>query len=193
MNWETIMTLGDSITIGARSVLGYPEYCGDFLASKTAKNWNVVNHAVSGYTSIDLCRSVTQNFVNLQSFKPEVITILVGTNDLKKNISLEDFQIAYKQLIIKSRLIIRNSNIILLQIPELMQGVMLPYSISMNQNLKKYNDIIEDLASQMGIMTEKFDAKPEHFYDGVHLNDSGCKIWGEQLGNFVLNHRFLNE
>lgn len=41
MNWETLLCMGDSITIGSRSYLGYPEYAGHYLSTETNKKWNV--------------------------------------------------------------------------------------------------------------------------------------------------------
>ncbi len=65
MNWETLMCFGDSITIGARSYCGYPEYTGFSLQKELGNYWNVINHAISGHTAIDLNRYITVNFHNL--------------------------------------------------------------------------------------------------------------------------------
>ncbi|NQV02922.1 MAG: hypothetical protein HQ542_09770 [Bacteroidia bacterium] len=53
MNWETLISFGDSITIGARSYLGYPEICGDLLENILNKDWHVINHARNGFTTIN--------------------------------------------------------------------------------------------------------------------------------------------
>ena len=114
MNWETLLSFGDSITIGSRSYLGYPEYCGEYLINKTRKNWNVINHAISGFTVIDLTRSIDKEFANLKNTKPEIATVLIGTNDLIINNPTNLFKIAYEQLAIKLQLIVGNNNIILI-------------------------------------------------------------------------------
>ena len=189
MNWETIICLGDSITIGARSLLGYPEYCGDELSKLTNKHWNAVNHATSGYKTIDLCRCVAKNFASLKMFKPEIITIMIGTNDLKSKTSVADFKIAYDQLIIKSRLIIGNNDIMLIKIPPLIEGVMLPYKMSMNKMILDFNKMIEDIAEREGFTITEFDSIPGDFYDGVHLNDAGSKKWGEILAQNIIKSR----
>ncbi len=46
MNWETLMCFGDSITIGARSYCGYPEYAGNYLEKELGNKWNIINHAI---------------------------------------------------------------------------------------------------------------------------------------------------
>ena len=184
------MCLGDSITIGSRSAIGYPEYCADELSSVTNKYWNVVNHAVAGYKTIDLCRSVSNNFAHLSQFKPEIISIMVGTNDLKSRTSLHDFKISYQQLLIKARLLVGNSNVLLILIPPLMEGVMLPYKVDMNQLAQDYNEVISHFAEEMGFSLFSFEAKNEHFYDGVHLNNEGSKEWGKQLAGEILQGRY---
>ena len=85
MNWQTILFLGDSITIGSRSYLGYPEIVGSILSNKLKNSWNVINHATSGFTAIDLARSIDLSMTNYISLKPGLITILVGTNDVKSS------------------------------------------------------------------------------------------------------------
>ena len=189
MNWETLICLGDSITIGARSYLSYPDYCGSKLKEATSKYWNVVNHAKSGMTTIELVRSITDNFNNLISHQPNVITILIGTNDLKSDTPSSDFEIAYTQVIVKAKLILRTQNIILFEIPELQKGIMLPYNISMNQKVLEFNKIIQQLGKEHKLMVKKFAADQTDFYDGVHLNETGSKNWGTQLADIILQLR----
>lgn len=189
MNWETILCLGDSITIGARSYLGYPEYCGQYLSQKTSKKWNVINHSVSGYTTIDLVRSIDKDIAHLKAYKPELIIVLIGTNDLKSNTTPENFKIAYEQLITKAQLISGSKNIVLLSIPKLLDGVMLPYKIDMNKMINTYNEIIRDLAKQDNLISFAIEPTADEFYDGVHLNDLGSKVWGEKLAEMILKLR----
>ena len=189
MNWETLLCVGDSITIGSRSYLGYPEYCGGFLSDETKKNWNVLNHAVAGYTTIDLVRSVDRSYNHLKSAKPDIATILIGTNDLKSSTSLKLFKLTYDQLVVKMRLLVGNKNLVLVAIPRLMNDVMLPYNIGMNAMVDQYNSIIREIAQEHGLkyLELKFDAT--YFYDGVHLNEQGSEQIGLQLSDFILGLR----
>lgn len=193
MNWETIMCFGDSITIGSRSMLAYPEYCGYFLSKSTNKKWNVINHAKAGYKTIDLARSINENFFNLKNCNPEIATIMIGTNDLKSNSSIEDFKIAYNQVLIKVRLIVGNSNIILFKIPTLVEGVMLPYKIEMNERMKEFNDYIQSVGDKEGLLVEEFIVNPDDFYDGVHLNATGSRNWGKQIAKLITGMRYSAE
>lgn len=186
MNWETLLCVGDSITIGSRSYLGYPEYCGGFLSDETKKKWNVLNHAVAGYTTIDLVRSIDRNYNHLKSAKPDIATVMIGTNDLKSNTSLKLFKLSYELLVVKMRLLIGNANIVLVAIPKLMNDVMLPYNIGMNTLVDQYNVIIREIANENGLRHMELSLDASCFYDGVHLNEEGSEHIGKQLSDFVL-------
>ena len=189
MNWETILCLGDSITIGARSYLGFPEYCAALLESETQKNWNVINLSKSGMTTIELHRYLDFVGFSFSSCKPEVINILIGTNDLKSSTSLEDFEIAYRALVVKVRATHPNAFLILNEIPYLLPGVMLPYKTSMNDRVSDFNKIINDIAQTIGVEVLKFQFENSHMFDGVHLNSKGSKHIGETLARKILSIR----
>jgi len=189
MNWETIMSFGDSITFGARSYLGYPEICGHLLEKFLHKDWHVINHASNGFTAIDLVRSITPQIANYQSYYPSVITVMIGTNDIKTNVSAENFQIAYKQLLVKLKLISVGNNIILLKLPRFTQKVFYPYTFSMNEKVTLFNDIIETLAKENEVRTFEFHFEDKDFYDGVHLNEKGSLSAAIQLSEFILKDK----
>jgi len=185
MNWETLMCFGDSITIGARSYCGYPEYAGHELETALGNKWNVINHAVSGYTAMDLARSITPAFSNLKEFAPGIISILIGTNDVKKNTAPPDFRIAYEQVVLKARLLAPNGNVVLLRIPNFPQNVAYPYNYGMNTTVDKFNEIIGEIATAAGLRMMDLQLSEADLYDGVHLNAEGSRQAGRQLATFI--------
>jgi lysophospholipase L1-like esterase len=189
MNWETLLSLGDSITIGSRSYLGYPEYCGHFLKKETNKDWNIINCAIAGFTSIDLARYMDKNWTNLKQTEPSIVSIMIGTNDIKFETSVEDFEIAYSQIVLKANLLVRSKNIILTKIPLLQNGVMLPYTIKMNYLIKNYNEIILEIAREKSLIILEMPESEKLFYDGVHLNSEGSKVWGKNLCDKIIGLR----
>lgn len=193
MNWETILCLGDSITIGSRSYLGYPEYCAASLSKKTSKSWNVVNCAVAGFTIIDLVRHIDRNWSNIREQGPLIASIMIGTNDLKSNTPTREFEIAYTLLILKTKLLIGSHHIVLNKIPLLQKGVMLPYSLKMNKMAQAYNEIIQQLSKREGLMLNTMPESNDFFLDGVHLNELGSRIWGENLTDRILELRNVGE
>lgn len=193
MNWETLMCFGDSITIGARSYCGYPEYAGNYLEHLLKNKWNVINHAVSGYTAIDLARYISSNYSNLRIFEPSIVTVMIGTNDIKTGTSTDDFEIAYNQILIKAKLIAMKRNVVMIKIPYLPPGVMYPYNIGMNENISIFNSLLERIAEKNNLRIMEFRINSEDLFDGVHLNDSGSKNIGKQLAQFILADKGIQE
>lgn len=186
MNWETYIAFGDSITIGARTYLGYPELVGNQLSAHLSKQWNVINHSVSGLKAIELARYIDQHFMSLKEKRSSVSTILIGTNDIKENTTPEDFRIALDQVILKTKLLTLNGNVIVLAIPEFHKGIMYPYSIGMNKTITAFNNEIKKLAAAHGIRMLTIDHVQEDFTDGVHLNNNGLRTFSNQIARYIL-------
>ena len=187
MNWETLLCIGDSITIGARSYMGYPEYAGFELENVLSKRWNVVNKSVSGYKTIDICRMIDDDFSNLKMHTPSIITILSGTNDIKSKVCIEDFNIAYSQLVTKARLL--SPMVMLIKIPYFTKGIMYPYTFNMNDSIAEFNDIVVTLGNKNNLRVLDLDWQEEWFFDGVHLNDMGSKSVGKVLAEYILEDK----
>ncbi len=189
MNWETLLCLGDSITFGARSYFGYPEIAGNILEKKLSKAWNIINHSTNGFTTIDLIRSLNPVSTLYKAEFPSLITIMIGTNDIKNKTSLEDFKIAYAQIILKAKLMSVNNNIILFKIPHFTQKVFYPYHFEMNETVKLFNKAIEELASTNNLRTLQLKLDDDDFFDGVHFNQKGSQTAAKQLANFILKDK----
>jgi lysophospholipase L1-like esterase len=186
MNWETYIAFGDSITIGGRTYLGYPELVGNVLSNNLAKEWNVINHSVSGFKAIDLARYIDQHFLSLRETRPSVTSILIGTNDIKVQTRLEDFKIALDQIILKTKLLTLNGNVIILEIPKFHRGIAYPYSIGMNELIATYNAEILRMAMKHNIRALALDHQEDDFSDGVHLNCTGIETFSNQIAKYIL-------
>lgn len=191
MNWETLLCLGDSITFGARSYSGYPEMCGELLHAKLQKEWHVINHATNGFTTIDLVRSISPQMLTYKNLYPSLITVMIGTNDIKNNTSADDFITAYRQLIVKMKLMAVNNNILLLSIPRLSQKVFYPYNFSMNEKVNEFNQYIDRFAAEYRLRTLNVPFDDDDFYDGVHLNKEGSHKAASILCDYILKDKGL--
>jgi len=189
MNWETYTAFGDSITIGARTYLGYPELVGDSLSRHLSKQWNVINHSVSGFKAIDLARDIDRHFLSLKESRSSVSTILIGTNDIKEQTKPGDFRIALNQIILKTKLLTINSNVIILTIPQFHRGIVYPYSIGMNELICAFNSEIRLLARHHKIRMLDLDHTEGDFLDGVHLNGSGIENFSNQIAAYILKDK----
>ncbi|MCE9539548.1 MAG: SGNH/GDSL hydrolase family protein [Bacteroidetes bacterium] len=192
MNWETYIAFGDSITIGARTYLGYPELVGNKLSKALKKQWNVINHSVSGFKAIDLARYIDKHFSSLEKHKSSITSILIGTNDIKEKTSVEDFKIALNQIIIKTKLLTTNQNVIILTIPEFHKGIMYPYSIDMNQTISSFNKAISQLVNENGLRMLELNHSEIDFLDGVHLNRTGIENFADQISLYILKDKGVN-
>ncbi|MFT6981783.1 MAG: lysophospholipase L1-like esterase [Crocinitomicaceae bacterium] len=189
MNWETLLSFGDSITFGARSYFGYPEICGSTLEKKLSKSWNIINHSTNGFTTVDLIRSLNPCLQGYKSEHPSIITIMIGTNDIKNKTSLNVFIDAYKQIIVKARLMAVNDNIVLFKIPRFTKEVFYPYNFEMNSQVEAFNTAIEELAVQNGLRTIELELDDDDFFDGVHFSTKGSNSAAQQLANFILKDK----
>jgi len=189
MNWETILFIGDSITNGARSYLSFAEYAGDILEKSTGKSWNIMNFSSNGITVNELNKLVTQNFAALSSSDSSLVVVLIGTNDAKQHTNEKDFEIAYNQLLTKAKLLSQNKNVLVIKLPQFQKGVMLPYQLSMNDQIEKYNHIISELVKKHNAFFADIKCGPEHFFDGVHLNKEGALHFASGITELILSKR----
>ena len=192
MNWETYIAFGDSITIGARTYLGYPELVGNTLSIRLSKKWNVINHSVSGFKAIDLARYIDTHLSSLKEHKASVTSILIGTNDIKEKTDIEDFKIALNQIIIKSKLLTINKNVIIFAIPKFHKGIMYPYSIDMNETITGFNRVISQLAEEHEIRFVELNHTEKDFLDGVHLNRTGIETFANQISRYILRDKGID-
>lgn len=189
MNWETLLCIGDSITIGARSYIGFPEYLGHFLREASQTEWNVINQAISGYTCRDISRNISSHFTNIKNQNPSIATILIGTNDVKTNTPPDLFEMAYIQLITKVKLLIPGNTIFLIKIPNFTKGIKYPYTFQLNEQIPQYNDIITQLSKKYQLRLIELEMKEAHLFDGVHLNESGSRGVAQQISSIILQDK----
>jgi lysophospholipase L1-like esterase len=189
MNWETYIAFGDSITLGVRTYLGYPELVGNSLSTHLSKQWVVVNYSVSGFKAIDLSRHIDKHFSSLKEYKASVTTILIGTNDIKENTTIDEFKIAVNQIILKTKLLTTNNNVIIFSIPEFYRGIMYPYSIAMNETVDIFNAAVTELATLHKIRMLELKHTENDFLDGVHLNNFGINNFSNQISRFILKDK----
>ncbi|MCD4679330.1 MAG: SGNH/GDSL hydrolase family protein [Bacteroidales bacterium] len=189
MNWETYIAIGDSITKGARTYLGYPEKTAYLLKQELKKDWNVINISENGSKAIDIVRLFDKELANISFCNPGIATILIGTNDVKENTNPSEFKIAYNLLVLKVLLITQKNNVILIKIPKFPQGVMYPYNFKMNDTIDIFNSIIEEISIEFKIRLLQFELNQEGFFDGVHLNNQGINNSASQLLKFILRDK----
>jgi len=178
-----VACVGDSITHGAGASPGkdYPSQLQGLLGAQ----WQVKNFGVSGRTLLkkgDHPYWTEKAFKDAQAFNPDVVIIMLGTNDTKSWnwVHKDDFVADYKELIetfknlpAKPRVYICRANPIIepnrYQILETNMDVLLPE--------------IDQLATDEQVgeidMHAALTGKPETEKDGVHPNEEGARIMAQ--------------
>lgn len=177
------VALGDSLTegVGATSYSNtYPSLLTKKLSAK--ENVKFINLAHKGDTSLELLRDQLPQAI-LE--KPDLITVLIGINDIHNLISPDYFENNLR--IIISSLKKTNARVYLINIPYLGSSkiVLPPYNLILNLRTKQFNQIIKNLADELSVNYIDLYSleKSSNFYsvDEFHPSDEGYKYWGMQI------------
>lgn len=91
------LALGDSYTIGtgaSDNAHNFPSIVAGLLSRATGKQVALANPAVNGYTTLDL---IAKELSYLDG-KPDIVTVLIGVNDLVQNRSVEEYKATLRQI-----------------------------------------------------------------------------------------------
>src|SRR5574344_2103807 len=94
----TYVSLGDSLTAGA-GAFSYDETYPYLLASKMTNagaNIKLNNFSVSGYKTQDLIDDLLEPAI---AVKPDIVTLLIGVNDIHNHVGKENFKKNYKYIL----------------------------------------------------------------------------------------------
>jgi lysophospholipase L1-like esterase len=86
------LALGDSYTIGTGAThesRNFPSLLADRVEAAASRRVEVVNPAVNGFTTIDL---IAKELGYIQELKPDLVSVLIGVNDLVQGRSREQYQ-----------------------------------------------------------------------------------------------------
>ncbi len=171
---DKIMFVGNSITEG-----------GNWR--RLLKDSTVINRGISGDNTFGLLNRLDE----IIRFKPAKLFLLIGVNDLSKNIpnaaTIENIFSIVSQLHTgspKTKIYVQS----LLPVNPGVKGFMTRFSkqsdiVEINGQLKKYADILKyefvDIHSYFKDSKEMLDAR--YTYDGLHLNRAGYDHWVEYL------------
>jgi lysophospholipase L1-like esterase len=178
-----VACVGDSITEGS----GYPFELQQMLGS----SYVVANFGVSGST-------VSQNsirpymnqtaFQQAKNFIPDIIVIMLGTNDANPEItqSEDNFETDYSQIITSFQELEGQQLIWVVESPPIFST-----TSSWNNSYLTGAVIpqIDDLANQMNLPTinmyETFGDHPDFFADGIHPNSDGALLIASTVYNAI--------
>lgn len=177
------VALGDSLTAGVGTSdykNSYPYLLARKLSSKN--NVELVNLSRSGATSVDI---LANQLAPALAVKPDLVTLLIGTNDLHNLKSLKEFESNFSR--IATNLKTSNAKIYALSLPYLGSAkiVYFPYNLLLDIRTKQFNAVVKKVAAE--VKAEYIDlyslSKPVGFYssDQFHPSDLGYKEWSKVI------------
>lgn len=125
MSIKTILFQGDSITDAGRSYTddaglgsGYPLFVAGRLGMDSPGQWRVINRGISGNRVVDLYARWKIDCLNL---KPDVISILIGINDVwhelgsKNGVEADKFERIYGMLLEETVAVLPDTRLMVLE------------------------------------------------------------------------------
>lgn len=181
------VALGDSLTAGVGTEQyadSYPYQLAQTLAAGSGRPVTLYDRSWPGERTASLLRDYVPLAVADQ---PDIITLLIGINDMHGNISIETFRTRYaailKQLTTRTNAKIYVINIPFLGSPQLMHS---PYQWYFDYETRRFNAVIRQLATQYRLTyidlyaptVNLFKAAgPDYSADFFHPSPAGYKIW----------------
>lgn len=182
------LAIGDSLTAGT-GVDDYSQSYPYLIAQKLAGSSMEVLHLNSSYpgarTSDVLNNLLEDQLLN----QADVVTLLIGTNDIQGGVSAPEFSSNYEKIILKL-LSQSDAKINLVSIPEVGNNSLFwpPFNYYFRYQVIKFNKIIKNLASihnlnfvDLTTPTLQYAAKPSPYYakDNFHPSASAYELWSQ--------------
>lgn len=173
--------LGDSLTAGTGTA-DYKETFPYLVSQKLSSKQNIelYNFARAGDTSKDVFENQLPQVLSL---KPDLVTLLIGTNDIHGLVPLSDFENNLDKIISA----IKNSGakLYLLSIPYLGSDKIVypPYNTILDSQTRKFNKIINNKSIKYNVnLIDLYSLKKtSDFYsrDEFHPSSKGYAVWAE--------------
>ncbi len=183
------VALGDSLTAGVGVNTYEQSYPYQFAQKLVQKNMQVTlyPYAVPGFKTKDVADQLLDKTIKTS---PDVVTILVGVNDIHGNIDATEFKNTYetilKRLTQETRAKIYIINIPYIGSPKL---ILPPHNIFFDKKTQDYNEILTQLVTQYKVeyvdlyAPTRESAKQELYYasDLFHPSYLGYTLWAQIL------------
>lgn len=188
-----ILFQGDSVTDGNRGRSldpnhihghGYVYLIASFLgASFPEQNWTFLNRGVSGNTLVELAQRWDEETIAL---KPDVLSVMIGVNDLGRGTSPEDYEKRYDALLTATKEKLPNVRLILIE-PLWRDGS--------SDECRQYREIVQKLAKKFGAIHVPLQADFDAIYDGAP--NPRYWVWDSvhptTAGHWIIFQRWLEE
>ncbi len=185
----TYVAIGDSLTAGVGVDTyqnSYPYHIAEKIAG-TGANVHLIPLAIPGVRS----EYVLSHFVEPVIAKnPDIITLLIGVNDIHGKVPLAEFETQYAQILEsltqKTHAQVYAINLPYIGTPDL---ISVPFRLYFNWRTQQYNDVIQKLATQYHVTyidlyaVHQPYALDNTYYatDLFHPNAVGYSLWSKSI------------
>jgi lysophospholipase L1-like esterase len=180
--------LGDSLTAGA-GVDNYQESLSYILADKLSGGEKTVilnNHSLPGIETAGIISDYLEPAI---SDDPDLITVLVGINDIHNKVSAARFRKNYEEILSRLKQETK-ADIYLISIPFIgADSLMLqPYQVLFDARTREFDKIIKELADKYSVnyidlyapTVDLFKTSGDHYSrDLFHPSASGYRLWAD--------------
>ena len=178
--------LGDSLTAGV-GVAEYEESYPYKIAQKlsVAANVDLYVQAYPGARTSDVIKDLLTPAISNQ---PDIVTLLIGTNDIHGNVSKEKFSKNYAE-ILKRLKTETKAKIYVISIPHIGTDSLLlpPYNFYFRRQVVEFNKIIKKLAQENGVeyidlyapAVRMFENPSLYSTDYFHPSAKGYELWSD--------------
>ncbi len=182
-----VACVGDSIT----EITNYPADLQNMLG----KGYMVENFGVVGATILlntDRPYLNQTAFQNASQFNPNIVIIILGTNDARSNIfeNSKNFESDYKQLIYGFQNLTSKPKIFLAIPPPIFNNNLDLISSYLVQGIIPQ---IKHTANELGLQTidlySQLIGHPEYFPDGVHPDNSGANLIAKEAYDAIISSK----
>ncbi|MFA6467050.1 MAG: SGNH/GDSL hydrolase family protein [Patescibacteria group bacterium] len=183
------VALGDSLASGVgvdKYEDSYPYLLAEKIAAASDKTISLKNFSFPGAKTSQV---ISNQLSQAISAEPDMITILIGTNDVHGNISLDKFKKNYDYILEKLTTTTK-AEIYILGLPNIGTDKLLwpPYNYYFRQKTSDYNTIIKELADKYNLVyidlekvtLEEFNKDNKYYAsDLFHPSALGYDIWAQ--------------
>lgn len=169
---QEILCVGDSLTFGARDEYhrSYPAELSKIFWQVEKKEVYCINRGISGETSGQLLKRI---YNDVNSCHGNTGLLLIGSNDTFISTPADVYEDNLRQtlMVMKNRF----CNVGIGLLPPIIGPGLLSYPKNANQQVKKYNEVILDVAEKYSVFASDFSWMGEYIIDTVHFGNEGYK------------------
>ncbi|MEI7999459.1 MAG: SGNH/GDSL hydrolase family protein [Candidatus Omnitrophota bacterium] len=186
------VALGDSYTIGIGASIdeAWPVVITRRLQKKGVAIELTANLAKGGWTTQDL---IEYQLPALKELHPDLVTLLIGTNDLGHGVSVDVFKDHFHFILDKIfEIVHKRENIVVITLPDVTvtpNGKKLSIGRDIAKDLEAFNQVIKKEAQARGIRVVDLDLLSQTIesdstlvsVDGFHPSAKGYLLWADLI------------